>query len=138
MTVRHKNKTLAAGLSAFAGSVGLHRFYLHGWADRTGWLHVSALPLSLLLFLLWPAQRGFILMLPLRVAAWFGLGEALLIGLTADEKWDARHNPASRQKSVSGWPLAVILVVAFALGAIALLAAIARTIDLLLTGGAYG
>jgi hypothetical protein len=58
--------------------------------------------------------------------------------LTADEKWDATHNAKSGQQSDSGWPLAVLLVLAFGTGAIAVIAAIARTVDLLFTGGAYG
>jgi hypothetical protein len=35
--------------------------------------------------------------------------EALVTGLTPDEKWDARHNPDSVKTSASSWPLALIL-----------------------------
>lgn len=138
MTVRHKNKTLAAGLSALLGGVGIHRFYLNGPKDRTGWLHFAALPLSLLFYFSWPAQPAILLMLPLLVSAITAIGEALRIGLTADEKWDAIHNAGSGRRSDSGWPLATLLVLAFGSGAIAVIAALARTVDLLFTGGAYG
>ena len=64
--------------------------------------------------------------------------EALVIGLTPDEKWDDAHNKDSGRKSDSGWILVVLLVLTFGGGAIAIIAAIARAFDLLFTGGAYG
>src|SRR5687768_10499818 len=35
----YKSKTLATWIALVGGSLGLHRFYLHGFADRLGWLH---------------------------------------------------------------------------------------------------
>jgi len=134
----HKNKTLATGLATFLGSVGLHRFYLHGRQDYAGWAHAASLPLSLVFFLVWPTQSSMVAAMPLLLSAMVALGEALFIGLTADEKWDASHNAASGRPSASGWPLAVLLVLAFALGAIAIIAVIARAADLFFTGGAFG
>jgi hypothetical protein len=64
--------------------------------------------------------------------------ETLLIGLTPDEKWDARHNAGSVRQSDTGWPVPLMLVLALGLGATALIAAIARTFDMLFTGGSYG
>ncbi|HZW19797.1 NINE protein [Noviherbaspirillum sp.] len=116
MTASHKNKTLATFLAAIFGGLGFHRFYLYGKKDVWAWAHVALFPLSVF--------AGFI--------------EALVIGLTPDEKWDDAHNQASGRKSASGWPLAVLLVLTFAGGAVAVIAAIARTFDLLFTGGAYG
>lgn len=138
MTSRHKNKTLAVGLAALVGSVGIHRFYLNGRNDLVGWAHFATLPASLLLFFFASTRPGILILTPLLISAISALGEALLIGLTADEKWDAIHNAASCRRSASGWPLAVLLVLAFGAGAIAVIAAIARTVDLLFTGGAYG
>lgn len=137
MTVRHKNKTFATFLATLFGSVGLHRFYLHGMKDRTGWIHFLSAPLSLLLLLALPDQPLLFSTMPLMISAMVGVIEALVIGLTADEKWDAAHNQGGRQ-SASGWPLAVLLVLTFGIGAIGTIAAIARTFDLLFTGGAYG
>jgi hypothetical protein len=40
-----KSKTLAtwiALLAGLAGTLGLHRFYLKGWRDPWGWLHVPS------------------------------------------------------------------------------------------------
>ncbi|HEY0846470.1 MAG TPA: NINE protein [Noviherbaspirillum sp.] len=116
MTMSHKNKTFATFLAAVFGGLGLHRFYLHGKKDFWGWVHVLLFPLSIF--------AAFI--------------EALVIGLTPDDKWDTVHNAGSRQKSDSGWPLAVLLVLTFGGGAIAVIAAIARAFDLLFTGGAFG
>lgn len=114
--MRHKNKTLACFLAAIFGGFGVHRFYLFGKKDLWAWVHVALFPLSVF--------AGFV--------------EALVIGLTQDDKWDAMHNPGFTQKSESGWPLAVLLVLTFGGGAIAVIAAIARTFDLLFTGGAFG
>lgn len=116
MTTPHKNKTLATFFAAVFGGLGAHRFYLYGKKDIWAWVHVALFPLSVF--------AGFL--------------EALTIGLTPDDKWDARHNRDSGRQSDSGWPLAVLLVLTFGGGAIAVIAAIARTFDLLFTGGAYG
>jgi hypothetical protein len=75
---------------------------------------------------------------PCVASALAGFLEALVIGLTPDDKWDTRHNPASAHKSGSGWPLALVLVLTVGVGAVGLIATIARTFDLLFTGGAYG
>lgn len=116
MAKPHKNKTLATFLSAVFGGLGIHRFYLYGKKDVWAWVHVLLFPFSVF--------AGFL--------------EALIIGLTPDEKWDALHNRDSGRQSSSGWPLALLLVLTFAGGATALIAAIARAFDLLFTGGAYG
>lgn len=41
-----KNKTLASGLAVLGGSLGLHRFYLHGWRDPIGIMHGIATALG--------------------------------------------------------------------------------------------
>lgn len=116
MTTSHKNKTLATFLAAIFGSLGFHRFYLYGKKDKWAWTHVLFFPFSVF--------AAFI--------------EALVIGLTPDDKWDEAHNRGSGRQSDSGWPLALLLILTFGGGAIAVIAAIARTFDLLYTGGAYG
>lgn len=115
-TTQHKNKTFATLLAAVFGGIGAHRFYLHGWKDFWAWVHIATLPVAIF--------AGFI--------------EALVIGLTPDEKWDAQHNRNSGKQSRTGWPIAVLLVLTFGVGATSLIAAIARAFDLLFTGGAFG
>lgn len=116
MNTSHKNKTLATLLAFLFGGFGFHRFYLYGKKDIWAWVHLALFPLSVF--------AGFI--------------EALVIGLTPDEKWDVQHNSLSGRQSESRWPLAVLLVLTTAVGATALIATLARTFDLLYTGGAYG
>lgn len=116
MNQAHKNKTFATLLAAVLGGLGAHRFYLYGKKDVWAWVHLAVFPLAV--------YAGFI--------------EALTIGLTPDDKWDARHNAYSGKQSDSGWPLVLLLVLTTGFGAAAVIATLARTFDLLYTGGAYG
>ena len=34
----YRSKTLASWIALIGGSLGLHRFYLHGFRDPWGWL----------------------------------------------------------------------------------------------------
>jgi len=142
MTVVYKNKTLAALLAALLGSIGLHRFYLHGTHDRWGWLHAASLPLSGLLIVMMgnkidPAFAIFLLM-PLLLSGLVALLEALVTGLMPDAKWDDKFNAGTDRKTASAWPLAVILVFSLATGMGGLIFLIVRTADLFFTGGSYG
>lgn len=134
----HKNKTLTTFLATVTGSIGLHRFYLYGGRDRFGWLHILAIPLSLALMAAQPEAPRLFTALPLVLSALIACLEALVIGLTPDEKWDARHNAGSGKTSESHWILAVILVLTVGLGAMGVIALLARSFDLLFTGGAFG
>ncbi len=136
--VRHKNKTLAALLAFLLGGIGAQRLYLGGLRDRGLWAHLAALPLSAAISALWPHADNFYHLLPIIISGLIGCLESLMIGLSSDEKWDARHNPASGRSSDSQWPLAIILVASMMLGAGSLIATMARLFDLLYTGGAYG
>ncbi len=135
---RHKNKTLATLLALLFGAAGLHRFYLYGRRDFWGWLHLATLPLSGLLVLGNPDAAAIFTAGPLVLSMLAGFLETLVIGVTPDEKWDARHNAGSGQQSDTRWPVPLMLVLALACGSVALIAAIARTFDILLTGGSYG
>jgi len=138
MTTRHKNKTLATLFASVLGSIGLHRFYLYGQKDRWAWVHLLSLPLSGLAIALFGNQPILITFSPLLVSGLAAFIEALVIGLTPDDKWDAQYNPESGRQSQSDWPLALLLVLTVGVGAVALIAIIARFFDLLYTGGAYG
>jgi hypothetical protein len=134
----HKNKTLATLLAALFGAIGIHRFYLYGLKDKWAWLHASSLALSGVAIRFRFGDPLLFTASPLLISFLAGLIEALVIGLTPDDRWDAQHNPTSPKRSHSGWPLALLLIFTVAGGAVALIAAIARTLDLLFTGGAYG
>jgi TM2 domain-containing membrane protein YozV len=133
-----KNKTFATLLAALFGWVGAHRFYLHGLKDKWGWLHASSIPVAGIAIRLWFGEPLLFTATPVIVSFLAGLLAALVIGLTPDDRWDSTHNPGATQASHSGWPLVLLLIAITGGGAIALIAVISRTLDLLFTGGAYG
>lgn len=134
----HKNKTLAALLAISVGGFGIHRFYLRGRRDWGGWLHLAMVPLSLLAWLVAPEQplifTGCLFIISVLAAQL----EALVIGLTPDQRWDALHNLNSGKSSDSGWAVILLMIVAMAGGTTGLISLIARAFDLFYTGGAYG
>jgi hypothetical protein len=134
----HKNKTLATLLASLFGGIGLHRFFLYGKKDFWGWAHLLTLPLSAIAIALRPEQQALFLAFPFILSVLSGFLEALVIGLTPDEKWDARHNLDSGKQTRSSWPLVLLLVLSLAMGAFGILAVLARSLDLWLTGGGQG
>lgn len=134
----HKNKTLTTALALTLGTLGAHRFYLHGAVDRIGLLHVSSLPIAGLIFSNAHGIHSFYALLPLLISGIAACIEALVIGLTPDEQWDARFNGGSTTRSRSHWILAVLLITTLLVGTTVLIATMSRLFDLLYTGGAYG
>ncbi len=116
----------------------MHRFYLYGKKDFWGWVHFCTAPLSLLLMTTSEGQLAMFAAFPFVLSVLAAFIEALAIGLMSDELWDQRHNPQSPHKSDSRWPLALLLVLTTGIGATAVIATMARTFDLLYTGGSYG
>ncbi|MYM37137.1 NINE protein [Duganella sp. FT94W] len=135
---RHKNKTIAALLAFLLGGVGMQRLYLSGWRDPWLWLHLTSLPAAWLVAQLAPQADGFYKLLPVTLSILAGMLQALILGLTPDEKWDARYNAGSGRQSDTRWPVAVVLVASMMIGAGGLIATLSRLFDLLYTGGAYG
>jgi hypothetical protein len=84
------------------------------------------------------APNPFWVLLPLILSWLVGFGEALILGLTPDEKWDARYNAHSGRRSASHWFVVLLVVLTMFVGTTALIATISRLFDLLYTGGAYG
>ncbi|MEH6438067.1 NINE protein [Massilia sp. DD77] len=137
MAVAHKNKTFAVLLALLLGSLGAHRFYLKGATDRLGLLHLCSLFATGILYGA-VKPHPFYVILPLLVSLIAACIEALVLGLTPDEKWDAGYNAGSGRSSRSNWLLPLMLVLVMTVGAIVLIGTIARLFDLLYTGGAYG
>lgn len=136
--MKHYNKTLATLLATVFGGLGLHRLYLHGIKDRWLWLHVASWIVSGGLYLTQQPVLVMFCLSPAIVSILAGWLTALVLGLTPDEKWDAKFNPQSGRHSDSGWPLALLLVLTMMTGATGLIAAMARLADLAFTGGAFG
>jgi len=125
-----KSKTLATWIALIGGSLGLHRFYLHGVRDPWGWL----LPWPTLVGLagvvrmrnLGQDDRVAWLLIPLlglTIAA--AMLAAIVYGLTPDERWNARHNPHGPASPPSGWGAIFGVVLALMLGAGVLMATVA-------------
>ncbi|WP_395699621.1 NINE protein [Aquabacterium sp.] len=124
--MRAKSKALATWLALLGGSVGAHRFYLHGRRDVWAWLHP------------WPTLAGLVGVLRMRALgqddhlAWLlipilglmlsqAMLAAIVIGLTPDERWKARF--ASDQPG--GWPAVIGVVAALMVGGAVLMGTLA-------------
>jgi len=128
--VRHyRSKTLATWLAVLFGTLGLHRFYLHGWGDKLGWVY----PLPTLAGLVGvqhlrsfgqddPLAWLLIPLLGLVITA--SMFSAILYGLTPDEKWDARHNPGQAVHATT-WAPVFGVILALMLGGGVLMGTIA-------------
>lgn len=138
MALAHKNKAFATFLASVFGGLGAHRFYLFGKNDFWGWAHFVTLPISALAYYFGAGRPLLVLGAFFILSMLSGFLEALVIGVTPDDKWDARHNPDSGKQSDSGWPVALLLVMTMGAGATAAIATLARAFDLFFTGGAYG
>lgn len=126
---QRKSKTLATWIALIGGSLGLHRFYLHGLRDPWAWLFP------------WPTLLGIY---GVQRARWLGLDDplawllipllglmlaatmlhAIVIGLTHADAWNARFNAGS-QAPESGWLTVIGVIFALAFGAAALMATLA-------------
>jgi hypothetical protein len=125
----YRSKTLATWIALLGGSLGLHRFYLHGARDVLAWLHP------------WPTFAGLLgvqrvlefgqddrlswVLLPLLglMLAQAALC-AIVYGLTPDARWDAQHNPGAPVHATA-WAPVLGVIASLIIGATALMATIA-------------
>ena len=129
--LRARSKAVATWLALLGGSLGLHRFYLHGWRDVWGWCSVP--PTLLGLYGLQRARDiglddhlSWLLLPLLGLALAAGRLAAIVHGLTPDDAWNARHNPAGPASGTgTGWQTVLGVILALALGATALMASLA-------------
>lgn len=129
MSTHYKSKSVATWVAVLGGTLGLHRFYLHGFADKLGWLHPlpTALGVAGVMRIRNLGQDDHLawLLVPL-----FGLMIAqamfcaIVYGLTPDEKWDARHNPG-RAGPGTRWAPVLGAITGLMLGGAALMGSIA-------------
>ena len=128
-----KNKTLATWLTFLGGPLGLHRFYLHGLGDMVGWL--LPVPTALGLYGIERVQQyglddqtswWLIPLLGFNMAA-CGLN-AIVYGLMAPEKWNARFNPSAEPQATAGqthWLTVGGIAAALLIGTAVLMASLA-------------
>lgn len=102
-----KNKTLAAWLAFLGGPLGLHRFYLRGLGDVIGW--ALPIPTALGLYGLQRVQLyglddhwSWVLLPMLGFTAAGCALNAIVYGLMAPEKWNAKFNPAAAPDARAG------------------------------------
>jgi hypothetical protein len=127
--MRYRSKSWATWIAVLGGTLGLHRFYLYGWRDPKGWLF----PLPTLLGLA-GVQRmrafgqddhiAWLLIPVLGLSITVAMLTAIVYGLTPDERWDSRHNPALPPRP-TGWVPVLGVIVALLLGASTLMGTVA-------------
>ena len=130
---RPRSKAVATWLALLGGSLGLHRFYLHGAADLPGWLH----PWPTLAggYGFWRMRRfgvddaaGGTLVPLLGVMLAATMLSAIVYGLTDDRRWAERHGgpePAPPAPPGPAWPVIAAVILALAAGATVTMATIA-------------
>ena len=125
-----RSKLAATWVAIVGGSLGLHRFYLHGLRDRVGWLF----PLPTLVGLygvlrmreLGVDDRLAWLLIPLLGATLaVAMLSAIVYGLTPDDKWNRRFNRGSADAAAAGWATVAGVIVALAVGAAITMATLA-------------
>ena len=124
-----RSKTLAAWLALLLGTLGVHRFYLHGWHDRLGWLHLPP-TLAGLYGVLRMRELGqddtlaglLVPLLGLMISAAMVAG--IVHALTPDETWAARHNPG-RPVTATGWGPVLAAIAGLMVGGAVLMGTVA-------------
>ena len=128
-----KNKTLATWLTFLGGPLGLHRFYLKGFGDLLGWL--LPIPTALGLYGIERVQQfgqddawSWVL-IPLLGLTITGCAlTAIVYGLMAPQKWNARFNPRLDPEAEAGqtsWFTVLGIAVSLLVGAAVLMASLA-------------
>ncbi len=132
-----KNKTLAAWLAFLGGPLGLHRFYLRGFGDTLGWL--LPIPTALGLYGVERARTYGLddpwswVLIPVLGATLAACAlTAIVYGLAAPEKWNARHNPGAPDDAPAGqtgWPTVFAIAGALLIGTGVLMATLAYSFE---------
>jgi hypothetical protein len=126
----HRSKTIATWIALLGGSLGLHRFYLAGLRDAWGWLYPVPTLLGLHGVMRMRAlgqddHLAWLLIPLLGITLSAAMLSAIVYGLTSDEAWHRRYNPAQDPPARSGWMAVIGVVLALLVGASVLMATIA-------------
>lgn len=128
---RMRSKTFAAWLALLGGSLGLHRFYMFGFKDKLAWLYpiptlIGYYGVLRMQDLGQDDRVAWVLMPLLGLMLAASMLQAIVYGLTPDDKWDQRYN-AGRPGTPSGWPAVIAVVLSLLIGGISLMATLAFT-----------
>jgi hypothetical protein len=129
----YKSKTLATWVALLGGPLGLHRFYLHGFKDVIGWLYpvptlLGAYGVQRVQALGQDDHMSWVLLPVLGLIIASTMLQAIVIGLTPDEKWHQRFNPdlaGQPEAPASGWGAVIGVALSLLLGGAVLMASIA-------------
>ena len=132
-----KNKTVAAWLAFLGGPLGLHRFYLYGLGDWIGWL--LPIPTALGVYGIQRVQQWgqddqlSWLLIPLLGFTIAGCALcAIVYGLMAPEKWNARFNQTAAADAAPGrtnWFTVFAVALSLLVGTAVLMASIAFSLQ---------
>jgi hypothetical protein len=132
-----KNKTLAAWLAFVGGPLGLHRFYLHGFADWLGWF--LPVPTAIGLYGVARVQQYGLddqwswVLIPMLGFTIAGCAlTAIVYGLMTPQQWNARFNPSQIEDAPAGatnWFTIGAVVLSLLVGATVLTASIAFSVQ---------
>ncbi len=125
-----KSKSLATWLAVLGGTLGAHRFYLHGRRDAWAWLHavptaLGVVGLSRLVNLGQDDKVAWLLTPVLGMMVAQAMLCAIVFGLTSDERWNARWNAAVEPPPQTRWVPVLGAIAALLIGATALMSTIA-------------
>jgi TM2 domain-containing membrane protein YozV len=128
---RARSQAVATWLALVGGSLGLHRFYLHGSRDVWAWLHPW--PTLIGAYGLWRMrefgvddERGGLLVPFLGIMLAATMLQAIVYGLSPGARWAARHGAGNGQVR-QRWTTFLAVAVALALGAAIAIATISFT-----------
>ena len=128
-----RSKVVATWLAIVGGSLGLHRFYLHGSGDRLAWVQIVATAIGGYGF--WRLRQygtddwlgsALVPLLGFSIAA--AMLAAILCGLMPGDQWRARFG-GTGTVGQTGWATVTGAALALALGATAAVAAIAFAVQ---------
>ncbi|WP_374674698.1 hypothetical protein [Ideonella sp.] len=125
-----RSKTIATWAALLGGTLGAHRLYLHGPRDPWAWAFWPPTLAGL-----WGVARmrslgqddqlawALIPLLGLSISA--AMLSAIVIGLTADQRWAGRFGVPGQPPRPSGWGVVLAVVAALMLGGASLMGTLA-------------
>ncbi|HEY0879445.1 MAG TPA: NINE protein [Zeimonas sp.] len=123
---RFRSRFVAGLLAFLVGFSGVHRWYLGArWWAIYPLIALPAIGLALRADP-WYRHPGFFVASLVVVLTML---EAVLFGITPNERWDERHNAGVSRRSHGGWPNVFVAIAALMIGAVLLMAVLALALE---------